>query len=65
MAMTRRITTAALLFWVSSATFAATSYTYDDLNRLTKVAYDDGRSISYTYDAAGNLLTTRSDAGLG
>ena len=36
---------------------AATSYTYDELNRLTKVAYDDGRSISYVYDASGNLLS--------
>lgn len=35
---------------------AATQYTYDELNRLTKVVYDDGRSISYAYDAAGNLL---------
>lgn len=36
---------------------AATQYTYDDLNRLTKVQYDDGRSISYAYDPAGNLLS--------
>jgi YD repeat-containing protein len=35
---------------------AATQYTYDELNRLTKVVYDDGRSLSYSYDAAGNLL---------
>lgn len=40
---------------VTSAS-AATQYTYDDLNRLTKVQYDDGRSITYTYDPAGNLL---------
>lgn len=36
---------------------AATQYTYDALNRLTKVIYDDGRSISYTYDAAGNMAS--------
>lgn len=36
---------------------AATQFTYDDLNRLTKVQYDDGRSISYAYDPAGNLLS--------
>ena len=54
-----------LLFLVNTTVLAATSYTYDELNRLTKVVYDDGRSISYSYDAAGNLLTTRHDAGLG
>ena len=56
---------AGLLFLLCATAFAATSYTYDELNRLTKVVYDDGRSISYSYDAAGNLLTTRHDAGLG
>lgn len=35
---------------------AATQYTYDALNRLTQVVYDDGRSIAYSYDPAGNLL---------
>lgn len=35
---------------------AATLYTYDELNRLTQVVYDDGRRIEYRYDAAGNLL---------
>ncbi len=44
---------------------AATQYTYDALNRLTKVVYDDGRSISYTYDAAGNMLTKTQSAGSG
>lgn len=41
---------------------AATTYTYDELNRVTKVVYDDGRSISYAYDAAGNLLRTEKNA---
>lgn len=39
---------------------AATQYTYDELNRLTKVVYDDGRSITYAYDAAGNLLSKQA-----
>ncbi|HIJ76292.1 MAG TPA: RHS repeat protein [Deltaproteobacteria bacterium] len=31
-------------------------YTYDSLNRLIQVQYDDGATIQYTYDAAGNRL---------
>jgi YD repeat-containing protein len=34
-----------------------TLYTYDELNRLTSVSYGDGKVVSYTYDAAGNILT--------
>jgi YD repeat-containing protein len=29
-------------------------YTYDELNRLTAVAYGSGSKIVYTYDPAGN-----------
>jgi YD repeat-containing protein len=32
-------------------------YTYDNLNRLIKVQYDNGTVIQYTYDAVGNRLT--------
>lgn len=43
-----------------SPAYAATAtYTYDNLNRLTRVSYDNGKSINYTYDAAGNI--TRVD----
>ncbi|NWG45823.1 MAG: hypothetical protein HXY25_04655 [Alphaproteobacteria bacterium] len=28
--------------------------TYDELGRLTQADYEDGRTIEYTYDAAGN-----------
>lgn len=44
----------ACLFCMLSSVYAI-NYTYDPLNRLTRVAYDDGSSISYTYDAAGNI----------
>ena len=31
------------------------TYAYDGFNRLTQVTWSDGSSISYTWDAAGNL----------
>lgn len=34
----------------------ALSYSYDSLDRLTQVVYDDGTIISYGYDDAGNRL---------
>jgi YD repeat-containing protein len=34
---------------------ASGTYTYDALNRLTQAALGDGRTIQYTWDAAGNL----------
>lgn len=40
----------------STVTSAAT-YKYDDLGRLIEVTYDSGIKITYTYDAAGNILT--------
>ena len=36
---------------------ATITYTYDNLNRLTKVVYGDGTTEQFTYDAAGNRLT--------
>ena len=46
-----------LALGVLSATVAhATTYTYDELDRLVRVDYDNGASITYTYDPAGNLL---------
>ena len=34
-------------------------YTYDDLNRLSKVEYQNGVTIGYKYDAVGNRLTKK------
>ena len=31
-----------------------TTYSYDDLYRLTKVVYPDGRTVTYSYDPTGN-----------
>lgn len=43
-------------FWLISApAFAASEqYTYDNLNRITSVEYDNGMVIEYTYDDVGN-----------
>ncbi len=33
-------------------------YSYDELNRLKMVTYDNGNQVVYNYDGAGNLLNT-------
>jgi uncharacterized protein RhaS with RHS repeats len=33
----------------------AITYTYDVLNRLKTVSYENGGSITYSYDATGNI----------
>lgn len=35
----------------------AVDYSYDTLQRLTRVDYDNGVSVAYSYDAAGNRLS--------
>lgn len=45
----------ALNLCVISSAYAET-YSYDNAGRLTGITYDDGSSISYTYDARGNRL---------
>lgn len=37
--------------------FAAETYQYDAIGRLTDVAYANGGSLHYTYDANGNILS--------
>ena len=53
----RSLYTLALLF-ATLQTFAQT-YTYDNLNRLTKVVYDNGTTITYSYDVLGNRLSKK------
>jgi YD repeat-containing protein len=43
---------AALMF--AAPVSAATTYTYDTLGRVATVTYDNGKTITYSYDAAGN-----------
>ena len=45
------------LFIILPALAGTVQYTYDDLNRLIGVEYENGTVIEYTYDAAGNMLS--------
>jgi len=46
--------------FLSSFSFADTvNYQYDASNRLTGVEYSNGTTIEYSYDAAGNRLSTK------
>ncbi|WP_228128783.1 RHS repeat domain-containing protein [Acinetobacter courvalinii] len=47
------------LFSINCFAGSAT-YTYDNLGRVTKVTYSNGKSITYNYDAAGNRITVVS-----
>jgi YD repeat-containing protein len=38
----------------------AITYTYDELNRLTRVDYDNGSVVEYTYDKAGNITLQKN-----
>jgi YD repeat-containing protein len=50
------------LFLATSGLSATAQYTYDNLNRLVQVQYDDGTTIQYAYDAAGNRLVQQVTA---
>lgn len=45
------------LFSQTGMVYAAT-YEYDDLGRVTKAVYEDGSSVTYVYDANGNMVET-------
>jgi YD repeat-containing protein len=57
--------TAALAFSAAPAHAANVTYTYDLLSRLTQVAYDNGTTIVYAYDNAGNRTTVTVTCGTG
>lgn len=48
---------AAIALAAAPAARAAETYQYDPIGRLTDVAYANGGSIHYTFDANGNLLS--------
>ncbi len=49
---------AAMLIFSGSVAAGDVIYTYDKLDRLIKADYGNGRSIEYSYDAAGNITGT-------
>lgn len=55
-----RLVSSIVLLTISFSLFAslsfATTYKYDELNRLIEVSYDSGKIIRYSYDAAGNMI---------
>ena len=53
-----------LFIFYSQVEATPVSYIYDDLNRITQVNYGDGQQIiTYSYDAAGNILSRVVDEG--
>ena len=48
------MSTVTLLLTPAYLSAATIIYEYDNLNRLTQIAYAEGTIIQYTYDAAGN-----------
>jgi YD repeat-containing protein len=49
------------LSMIFTASSHAETYAYDKAGRLTGVSYDDGSSLTYTYDAAGNIIAKGPD----
>lgn len=48
-----------LVFLLATLQTFAQTYTYDSNNRLTKVVYDNGTTITYNYDALGNRMSKK------
>ena len=52
------LTIMALIYASAFASYAqSVTYSYDDLNRLTRIDYGNGTVIDYTYDDVGNRIT--------
>ena len=61
----KKLLTIILLFLVLAATAQTTRYSYDNLNRLTRVTYANGTIVSYNYDANGNRISEIITGGTG
>ena len=55
----KRKTLYTLVFLFATLQTFGQTYTYDSNNRLTKVVYSNGTTITYTFDALGNRLTKK------
>ncbi|MDQ6704751.1 MAG: RHS repeat protein [Acidobacteriota bacterium] len=53
----------ATLVLAAAVASGAVNYSYDGAGRLAKVDYGNGKSIAYTYDKAGNLLSRTAISG--
>jgi len=51
-------TTLLTLLVLSLPAAAQTTYSYDDAGRLSAVTYDGATTITYTYDANGNVISS-------
>jgi YD repeat-containing protein len=51
------VTLLVILFLANLSMAANVTYTYDNLNRLIKVDYGNGKTEEFAYDAAGNRLS--------
>jgi YD repeat-containing protein len=54
---TAKLLLALAMMLSTSPLLGAATYTYDNLNRLVEVAYDNGAIQTYGYDAGGNRLS--------
>ena len=60
--MKQRLLYILALLFATMQTFAQT-YTYDKLNRLEKVVYENGVTVTYSYDALGNRTSKKGTGG--
>lgn len=61
----KKLLTIMILAWVVGAAAQTTRYSYDNLNRLTRVTYANGTIVSYNYDANGNRISEIITGGTG
>jgi YD repeat-containing protein len=50
----------AVIVMFAASPAMAERYEYDPQGRLTSVTYADGKRLTYTYDPAGNVLSTQA-----
>ena len=61
----KKLLTFIMLLWAVAAAAQTTRYSYDILNRLTRVTYANGTIVTYNYDANGNRISEIITGGTG